>query len=364
MDDVSQPLRLLRRDGHWTLEVTRLVPIDRHVLRPECRRVSGAESVVRHLKERCVPAQVRAALDLIVGEDDGTSRAFELEGEHWVQLPDEPDGSAGATQAALVAMVSELRVELLTLRAMYEALRSRLAQVERRALHHAPGDPPRLPRGPARREPSLRPGPKHVVAATMAAATYGELPLAEARTQTARPAVAEPEVAQVPDAVPSAEPAPATPARKALVLPTQLDIATCLKQLLGADAELRPEKGALPSDLENFYVSRVVDAEDQEVAAFLLDLRAGAELGGTLLGLPASTIEEQAGTEPSADLLDAMNEVTNNLGGFLNRANPDVRTRVTPLKKLGETEPGWLPQNVARIGCSTKGGGKLWLATR
>jgi hypothetical protein len=309
---------------------------------------------------------VRAALDLIAGQDDGISRAFQLDGEHWVQLQDEADELSSTTNAALKAMVAELRAELLTLRAMYEGLRNRLAQVERRTLHQVPAEPPRLPRGPARREPSLRPGPRQpVVSVTLAAATSDEQQLAEARTHAAVSPFGAPgaEVAEVPQAA-EAAPASSPTANKVLALPTHADIATCLKQLLGADAELRPEKGALPEDFANFYISRVVDAEDVEVAAFLLDQRAGAELGGTLLGLPAATIEEQAAEEPSADLLDAMNEVTNNLGGFLNRANPDIRTRVTPLKRLGEAESGWLPQNAARIGSATKTGGRLWLARR
>jgi hypothetical protein len=89
MNEPNTPLRLRRQSGRWTLEVTKLVTVDRHVLRPERRQVSGTESVVRHLKERCAPALVREALDLIIGDDDGIDRAFELEGDHWIQLPEE-----------------------------------------------------------------------------------------------------------------------------------------------------------------------------------------------------------------------------------------------------------------------------------
>ena len=147
-------------------------------------------------------------------------------------------------------------------------------------------------------------------------------------------------------------------------MPSPLDIATCLKQLLGADAELRAEKGNLPKDLGAFYVSRIVDTSDREVGAILFDLRAGVELSGRLLGFPSSAIEEQAKSEPSADILDGMNEVTNNLGGFVNRANPDLRVRVRPLEKLTSAELGWLPQNRARAGSTTKTGGRLWITAR
>jgi hypothetical protein len=137
-----------------------------------------------------------------------------------------------------------------------------------------------------------------------------------------------------------------------------------LKQLLGTDAELRPERGNVPADLGAFYVSRIVDAADQELGAILLDARGGVELGGRLLGFPAAAIEEQSKSDPSPDMLDAMNEVINNLGGFVNRANPDVRVRVRPLAKLPSSELAWLPQNAGRIGSATKTGGRLWLATR
>ena len=112
MNELNEPLRLLRKRGHWTLEVTKLVAIDQHVLRPERRRVNGTDSVVRHLKERCAPSLVRQALDLLIGDDDGTDRAFELEGEHWVQLQEEVQETRVSSNADLVALIGELRVEL------------------------------------------------------------------------------------------------------------------------------------------------------------------------------------------------------------------------------------------------------------
>ena len=107
-----------------------------------------------------------------------------------------------------------------------------------------------------------------------------------------------------------------------------------------------------------------IDAADQELGAILLDTGGGMELGGRLLGFPPGAIEEQAKAEPSSDMLDAMNEVTNNLGGFINRANPDLRVRVRPLEKFSSAEFDWLPKNTARLGCTTKTGGRLWLAAR
>jgi len=251
------------------------------------------------------------------------------------------------------------------MRALHEAMRSRLAVLERRSLQlpAATTEPARATtRGSTRREAgaSLRPlaRPRHETLAEAAVA----LPLAEDRTQAAVAPLA-PSAAAVP-----AAPAPSAPlevqAAPALALPSQADVTTCLRQLLGADPELRVEKGNLPKDLDAFYISRIVDADDQEVGAILFDLPGGAELGGRLLGLPAATIAEQAKTEPSADLLDAMNEVVNNLGGFVNRANPELRTRVRPLEKLSVAEHAWLPKNAGRIGVTTKTGGRLWLATR
>jgi len=360
MIEPNTPLRLRRQSGRWTLEVTKLVTVDRHILRPERRQVSGTESVMRHLKERCAPALVREALDLIIGEDDGFDRSFELEGDHWIQLAEE-DRDETPSHATLVAMVNELRVELTTMRALHEALRSRLAVLECRSLQlpAATTDYARATtRGSARREagaslrPAARPRSETLAEAALA------LPRAEDRTQAA---VAPP----APPTAPAAAPAPPeVQAPPALAMPSQADVTTCLRQLLGADPELRAEKGNLPKDLDAFYVSRIVDANDHDVGAISFDLAGGAELGGRLLGLPAATIAEQAKSEPSADLLDAMNEVVNNLGGFVNRANPELRTRVRPLEKFSVEEHGWLPKNAGRIGVTTKTGGRLWLATR
>jgi hypothetical protein len=373
MNELNEPLRLLRKRGNWTLEVTKLVAIDQHVLRPERRRVNGTDSVVRHLKERCAPSLVREALDLLIGDDDGTDRAFELEGEHWIQLSDEPALEAtGVSNGNLLSLIGELRVELTTMRALHEAMRGRLAVLERRSLQMGPADYGRSQaRGATRREhssASLRPAARSRSLSPGEAAPSPASPeplrapeavlptLGEARTQAAvAPLALTPEPA----------PAAAAPQKKpVLAMPSQADLATCLKQLLGTDAELRPERGNLPKDLDVFYVSRIVDSADEEVGAILLDLRGGVELGGRLLGFPASAIEEQAKGEPSPDILDAMNEVTNNLGGFVNRANPELRVRVRPLEKFTSAEFGWLPQNAARAGSATKTGGRLWLATR
>jgi hypothetical protein len=365
MNEANEPLRLRRQSGHWTLEVTKLVPIDRHVLRPERRQVTGTDSVVRHLKERCAPSLVREALDLIISEDDGYDRAFELDGDHWIQLPDDEPAHAAPSYASLLGMMNELRAELTTMRALHEAMRSRVALLERRALQAPAPDYARGGvRAAARREPgaSMRPAARLRGLEPTPETTPAALPLAEDRTQAA---VAPPPLAAAP------APSPVTPAIAAemtvppcLLMPTHADLSTCLKQLLGADPELRAEKGNLPKDLDAFYVSRIVDSNDKEVGAILLDLPGGAELGGSLLGLPAPTIAEQAKSEPSSDTLDAMNEVVNNLGGFVNRANPELRTRVRPLEKFSVADFGWLPKNAGRVGAATKTGGRLWLATR
>jgi hypothetical protein len=370
MNELNEPLRLLRKRGSWTLEMTKLVAVDQHVLRPERRRVNGTDSVVRHLKERCAPSLVREALDLLIGDDDGSDRTFELEGEHWVALTDDASADAsGASTATLLAMIGELRVELTTMRALHEAMRGRLAAIERRSLQMSPADYARSAlRSTRSREQgsaSLRPGAR---GRSIAPGDQAEPPAAALATPAALPATSasgddRTQAAVAPPAL-AAEPPAELPAKPALAMPAQPDIATCLKQLLGVDAELRPERGNLPKDLDGFYVSRIVDASDQELGAILLDLRGGVELGGRLMGFPAAAIEEQAKSEPSDDIMDAMNEVTNNLGGFVNRANPDLRVRVRPLAKFSVAEFGWLPKNTARIGNTTKTGGRLWLTAR
>lgn len=366
MNEIDEPLRLLRTRGSWTLEMTRMVPIDRHVLRPERRRVSGTDSVVRHLKERCSAPLVREALDLIVGQDDGSDQAFSLENERWVQqsADAEGDGHGGSTLAAVTQVVSDLRAELTTLRALHEALRGRMAHLERRVAQ-APALEPAWSARPALRQAtsaSLRP----TAARQRSLAPIAEAALAHGATEiSADPAA----LAASPPPGNASTPARAArsalePAKKALLaVPPYAEIVTCLKQLLGSDPELRPERGRLPKDLAPFYVSRVIDADDQDVGAIVLDQPAGAELGGRLLGLPAAAFGEHAEGALSSDMLDAMNEVTNNLGGFINRANLDVRVRVRPLEKYDPAQFPWLETCNANIGCTTKTGGRLWIAT-
>ena len=350
----DEPLRLLRTRGHWALEVTRMVPVDRHVLRPERRRVSGADSVVRHLKERCAPTLVREALDLIVGQDDGFDRAFEPDGEHWIQVESElaSEAASGSVIAALVQTVSDLRVELTSMRALHEALRGRIAHLERRVTMH---DYARCAARPAaRREPaggSLRP------AARTRSVSPGE---------AAKPGVSAIAATELSlDATPAPAPIELDPATKPLLaMPQHADVVSCLRQLLGADPELRQERGGLPKDSSAFYAARVIDAADAEVGVILFDKQAGVELGGRLLGLPPSALGDQVKGELSADMLDAMNEVVNNLSGFINRANIDMRVRVRPLETYDGAALSWLAKSHATLGSITKNGGRLWLAAR
>jgi hypothetical protein len=46
MNELNEPRRPLRRRGSWTLEVTKLVALDEHVLRLERRRLNGTDSPI------------------------------------------------------------------------------------------------------------------------------------------------------------------------------------------------------------------------------------------------------------------------------------------------------------------------------
>lgn len=367
MNELDEPLRLLRQGGNWALELTRMIAVDRHVLRPEKRKINGADSVVRHLKERCAPALVREALDLIVGQDGGADCVFALEGERWVQLAQDPDAQSASALSSLRQVVVGLRAEVMTLRAMHEALRGRLAQLEHRALQ-TPFDPARaVARLPGRRDASLRPAAARGRASLPAPDAAAAVPsIAAARTELSVGA----EAAAGTPGQPALEPAPAAtpgtdePAATALALPQHADLVVGLRQLLGAEPELCHERGPPPRDLQGFYVSRVLDAADRELAAIVLDLRAGAELGGRLLGLPPGAWQEQAKATPTSDLLDAMNEVANNIGGFINRANLDTRVRVQPLEAYHPQAHTWLAKCRAALLSSTKSGGHLWIGAR
>jgi len=352
---LSAPVRLLRRKGRWALEVTRLVPVERNVLRPELRRITETDGVVRLLKERCAPALVREALDLIGGEDDGADCTFEVVDDQWVpSTRGRVESVAPVPRAEVEQLLSEMRAEMLVLRAMHESLRGRIGELERSA--SGMPDPTarsarRAARGsvraPARR--SSRPPPP---------------PPPERESEPKAPEPVAPAPMPLGDASLATAPTEAVaPARRTAALPANDDVTRAIEEALGGDPELALSLDE-PGHLEDYFVARMVVDGAGEVAAVLCDVRAGAELGGRLLGLGEAARNEQAASSVGDDVVAALGEISKVLGRRLADVNPGLRPRLRSFERY-EAEPfGWLPKPGARLGFRTRGGGRLYLFAR
>ncbi len=131
MKSIAEPARRLSYDdGHWTLETTELMRLDRDLYRPEKRRIDGTEAILAHLRSRGEGALLSSAERLIrVSDLDGST--YEAQDGEWVvSEPSIPPGRPSRSEA-LSHDVDELRAEVVLLRAAYSGLTSRLRKLER-----------------------------------------------------------------------------------------------------------------------------------------------------------------------------------------------------------------------------------------
>lgn len=301
--------RLSYDHGQWSLETSELVRLDRNLYRPEKRRIDGTDAILAHLRSRGEGALLSAAERLIrVSDADGST--YEAHEGEWIEserslVPGRPSRSQ-----QLADEMSELRAELLMLRAAYSGLVERLRKLERA------GD---------------------------------------------RPARTSPRAAEPPSV-----PEPVT--RTGLRLPQGEAVVAALRKLIGETLELEEVSELLPSDTAEFAdldTCLFLDETGDECAAALSNLRGTIECGGLLLGVPLSTIEEQVQAgEAETDLVLGMSEVFTNLVGMLNREPGNPQLFGVPVTKAPISRLPWLnnPSSILTFGTPT--GGRVWLIAR
>jgi hypothetical protein len=165
------------------------------------------------------------------------------------------------------------------------------------------------------------------------------------------------------------------PARKPLEAPAvtielgqQAQVLEALKDLFGADpgfaisAEPLPDSGL---ELAALYACILVDDDGNEVGAVLADIRATANLGGKLAGLPSSLIEEQSKTGVLSEAVTAaMSEVCNTLSGVLSRVSGNCNVRSTPLESFPADRLRWVGSARSCMALEKRRAGAFWIVTR
>jgi hypothetical protein len=320
----SAPTRLVCRSGAWCLEIERLVSVDRNVYQPRLQRVVGDEAIVQHLQRTANDAMLAtAASTLIRGHRPDREWCFEVTEGQWVacEARARRDSARPSVTPAVSATVAELRAELCLVRAAYEGLRQRVAQLESR---------PPTPDWLSSRDLSA-------VALRTSEAPRGTVP----RTSVTAPA---PTAAEPPGRLASLRPA-APPTRSALKFPAADAVGSCLDTLIGKKVGVRQLKTApfLPKKDGPCWFSRLVDDQDNEVGVIVADLLATVGLGGALMMIPAGELEAQRKAKtPSEDVLSAMAEVANNLSATINQQPDGLHVRVKPLEPMTPGGLDWL----------------------
>ena len=359
--------RLSCQHGHWVLETSTLVRLERDVYGPQRRNIQGTEAILSHLRSRGEGGLVSGAEQLIRGTGQG-SVAFEEKDGSWVESS--PSLAPANRSDQLEAEVTELRAEVILLRAVCSGLTSRLGRIERWL---------------------MKGGGKHEVSAALngrgqsvtqeqgdqaehSASHNARAPVSSSGDHAAP--LSSPDPAQ--KASLGEEPKPNTgdeaheerspeppQLEPSISLPGGPAVMTCLRQLTGEPIHLDMAPDKLPSSKEAmalFQAALLVDDEGRDRAALLADNRAIVQCGGLLLGLPKTAIAEMADAgESTPDLLLAMSEIFNNLSGVVNHEQGNPHLRAQALEQAAISRLPWLAAPAAQVGFRTPNGGQIWL---
>jgi hypothetical protein len=134
--------------------------------------------------------------------------------------------------------------------------------------------------------------------------------------------------------------------------------------MLASDVPLSTLEAESFGDAGGLYAARLVDAAQDALVVILVDQRAGAALGGALVGLPKVGRDEQAEHGMTHDTLEGLNEICNNLGGLIKRSNPRAPATLCPLEPCDVAKLPWLASPAKTLGFGTPDGGALWLVAR
>jgi hypothetical protein len=380
-----EPVKLVRRHGQWSLEFNRLVAVDDQIMRPERHHVAATTDALRSLAPSCPPTRLRDAETLMQQPDDGSERAFELGDEGWVPLSTVANSQRPLSRSEMMAVIAELQTQLTLMRGLHDALLGRVVAMEA-ALQAKPASEPEPMLRPVRRVPSRRdmlaellrpeqvgaevPRPAETTSAAHAPTALAEAPPPYRPSPHPGPARqpatsrTAPPLALDATAAAAVDPVQAPTRGPRIDLPAPAEVIECLN-MLASDVALTAAPSALPADLDDYYVARLVDAADEALCVILIDQRAGAELGGGLLGLAPAVRDEQARRGIAQDTLEGLHEICNNLGGLVNRRNPKSYTKLRPLERLDRAALPWLDQAATMtLGLATPSNGALWLVAR
>jgi hypothetical protein len=356
----GSPSQLLCEDGKWVLEVIRYVNVGQNVVRPTTERLIGDRKISGYFSANPDKEGLeRGARQLMQRSQASAARSYSAVGGQWIanSLPPPPGSSLGrAPDAALQAQLGELQSRVLALTAIQQGFLTRLTRLEALLRDRAPVELPHT-----RRE--LSPAPAQTPA-----------PVREEPPEPAAPPLSPEPAARAPAAVEAApEPAPAPlelepvqeRKRKDLQLPSCADLVTCMVLLIGNGVSAKEaEPLQLSAMTRNFYGASVLDDQDEELAVIVMDLAATVFLGGTLMMLPRSVLDEQLKSKnPGEDSIAATAEVCNSLCGAINAAQHQ-HVRLGTFEPIDVAAREWIADAAERRDLVDNFGGRVAVFSR
>lgn len=356
------------------------MPVDSHVFQPRRQRLEGSEAILSHLKRAGDSVGLaQAAAHLMRSARTDEERSFDAVDGEWVptqtarvaEVANEP---ATQHRQSMSDALAELRAEVLLLRASHQRLKDRVVSLEAQL---AGGAVP-APRVEQRLTPVSLAPPERVRAPEPPA------PVAMPMARVAEPHQATLATGREPEGPPPQITPPSSianrvggvaPAREQLEAPqvtielgAQEQILEALKELFSGDPGYAVSAEPLPDsalELAALYACVLVDDDGHEVGAVLADIRATANLGGKLAGLPSSLIEEQSKTGVLSEAVTAaMSEVCNTLSGVLSRVPGNCNVRSTPLESFRVDRLRWVGSARNCLALEKRRAGTFWLVTR
>jgi hypothetical protein len=393
----GSPRRLFLHGGKWVLEVVRHVNLGQDLIRPTTQRLTGQRAIASYFKSNPDKASLgKATLRLMSDEAIGETRSYTAEGADWVanSMPpprgDRPVSDRPSSDApTLETVVGELEARVVVLTAVQEGLLARLARLEaklargtfvgpsasssaasaggieeRAELHPASSealsepDSTRAPPSSGGAPPSFESSPE--------AGPDEQVPASQPEAWDAPEAAdAAPEPVAPPPPPPPPAP-PASPTRVQLELPPVSELAKCVVLLIGGDVSVKEgeQSFGVNRTTKDCYAASILDDNDQTVGAILMDLKAAVFLGGTLMMLPRSEIEQQLRSlSPGEDSIAASAEICNALSGAINGFQ-DQHVRAGRLEKFEFKTWSWVTAAADRRDLEDSFGGRTVVFSR
>lgn len=380
----GSPRRLYWEGDKWVLEVVRHVNIGHDLIRPTTERIEGRRRIISYFDVNHDKASLgRSAARLIGTEASGPPRSYSAVGGEWVleSLPPGPRRSMPARSVASLELeLAELEARVVALTAVQEGLLARLARLEARLAEGAVVLPASSRVDGGRFGDEAHATDQDDRAAGAAFDSDGEAAGDSAaghdsaghagvfeQHEGAPPEVDTPAELEAREGAPdgSAEPeAPVAP-REQLALPPIGDLARCLALLIGGDVSAdEAEPLALNRLTKDCYATPLLSDTDEVLGLIVMDLRATVFLGGTLMMLPRTELEQQLKQfSPGEDSVAASAEVCNALSGVINDTQ-NIHVRTGPLQKFEIKAWEWVAEAADRRDLQDSFGGRTAVLAR